>query len=383
MTKEVSTLSEFIEWTEQFSDGEYLFRGVSKATYKIEAAAYRRLPKAERNKPNQLLAVNQEMIEKARLLGHDEKDGRELSDLELLAELQHFGAATCLIDFSRNALVALWFACQQSSSGEASGKICAVRSDDPALFKKVNLSLVKKDINHFFKTNEKDAYSLYQWEPKHQNNRIIAQQSIFIFGGAEIKAEAECVIVKNNKQVILTSLDKVSGITEASIYPDFDGFARQHAHSKHYAEPDVQDYLRRGIEADKQGNSADAITHYTKAISLKPDNPTLAETYYNLGDVYFTKEKHDLAIKEYSNAIEVKPDFAEAYHSRGNAYRHQNDYKNALEDYDAAIRLKPDFSRAYYDRAIAYDNEGDYEDALEDYDAAIRLKPDFSRAYYD
>ena len=46
--------------------------------------------------------------------GYDEKNGRKLSHLEMLAELQHYGAATCLMDFSYSAQIALWFACQQS-----------------------------------------------------------------------------------------------------------------------------------------------------------------------------------------------------------------------------------------------------------------------------
>ena len=46
------------------------------------------------------------MIEDARLQGLDEKDGRELEDLEIFAELQHHGAATCLIDFTYSAQVA-------------------------------------------------------------------------------------------------------------------------------------------------------------------------------------------------------------------------------------------------------------------------------------
>jgi hypothetical protein len=37
---------------------------------------------------------------------HKEK----LNDLELLLELQHYGAATGLVDFSRDFLIALWFA---------------------------------------------------------------------------------------------------------------------------------------------------------------------------------------------------------------------------------------------------------------------------------
>ena len=37
------------------------------------------------------------------------------SPLQLLARLQHFGAATGLLDFSYSPLVALWFACEDPS----------------------------------------------------------------------------------------------------------------------------------------------------------------------------------------------------------------------------------------------------------------------------
>ena len=142
ISKRVKTLSGFMKWVEQFNDGQYLFRGVSKDTHKMEASAYRRLPETDRNNPSKLLKINQALIDKARLLGHDQKDGHRLSDLELLAELQHFGAATCLIDFTRNAQIALWFACQQSSTGEANGKVFAVRANDPVRFKTVTPKLV-------------------------------------------------------------------------------------------------------------------------------------------------------------------------------------------------------------------------------------------------
>ena len=88
-SRRVKTLSSFIKWAAQFNDGQYLFRGVSKDSYKIEASACRRLPEEERSNPDRLLRINQELIEKARLLGHDQQSGQRLSDLELLAELQH------------------------------------------------------------------------------------------------------------------------------------------------------------------------------------------------------------------------------------------------------------------------------------------------------
>ena len=62
-SRRVKTLNSFIKWAAQFNDGQYLFRGVSKDSYKIEASAYRRLPETERNNPDRLLRINQELKE--------------------------------------------------------------------------------------------------------------------------------------------------------------------------------------------------------------------------------------------------------------------------------------------------------------------------------
>ena len=57
-----------------------------------------------------------------------------------------------------------------------------------------------------------------------------------------------CVIIQSSKQEILKSLSQLSDITEASIFPDFDGFARLHAHNKPYIEPDARDHLLNAKE---------------------------------------------------------------------------------------------------------------------------------------
>ena len=380
----VRTLNEFVKWAEQFQDGQYLFRGVSKHTHSLEASAYRRLPENERNQPQELRKINRELIERARLLGHDYQNGQPRSDLELLAELQHFGAATCLIDFTRNALVALWFACQHSSSGEDNGKVFAVRVDDIARFKTINpQQLTKGEIDDFFEIDENGKYPLYQWQPKHQNNRIIAQQSVFIFGGAQIDVAAECIPLKSNKRDILTALDKLAGITEVSLFPDFDGFARVYAQDRRHVKPDPDAYLQRAIETHQEGRWDDAIVYYDELVRLEPDNLTLASAYEGIGFAYISKGRLDLAIANFTEAIEQSPNNAEAYSVRGFAYRLKEEFDNAIKDYDEAIRLKPDFSEAYYNRGIIYDQKGEVNNAIKDYDEAIRLKPDFPEAYYN
>lgn len=250
-----------MRWTSQFEAGQHLFRGVSNHTYKIEASAYRRLSPDEDKSPVQLLKVNRDLIDKARLLGHDQKNGQRLSDLELLAQLQHYGAATCLIDFTRNALVALWMACQHRTKRKVTnGKVFVVRSDSLAKITTItSQSQAEENIDSFFEERDR-GYFLYQWQPKYQNNRIIAQQSVFIFGGAEVEVEAECVILKSGKEDLLKSLSKVSGITEASIYPDFDGFARLHAWDKPYSAPDAQDNVQRGVRTIQDAKLDDTVS---------------------------------------------------------------------------------------------------------------------------
>ena len=413
----IETLSEFIEWAAQFYDGQYLFRGVSNDSYEIQASACRRLPEAQRNNPARLLRLNQDLIEKAKSRGHNQKDGQQLYDLELLAELQHYGAATCLIDFTRNALVALWFACQQSSKGnQKNGKVFAVRSDDPARFKTVTPDLMEEKIDNFFKPDQQGKYSLYQWEPKYQNNRIIAQHSVFVFGGAQFETEAECVIMLSSKQAILESLNQLSDITEASMYPDFDGFARLHAHDKPYIEPNAKGYLLRGIQAHQRGDRDDAIAYYTEVIELNPSDTTaVAESYnnrgaayakrsdyaraiedfskaislnlygggvyYNRGIAYADKGDFERAIKDLSKAIVLDSDNAEAYNSRGAAYGEKGNYERTISDCTRAIELNPNYVEAYSNRGAAYNSQGDYQRAIKDCTRAIELNPNYAEAY--
>ena len=448
----VKTLIGFLRWAKQFNDGQYLFRGVPKKSYKIEAGACRRLPKADRYNPAKLLKINQELIDKARLLGHDQLSGEQLSDLALLVELQHFRAATCLIDFTRNALVALWFACEQISTKESEnkveetdGKVYAVRIDNPARFRTITSELLEKKIDYFFVEDENGRYPLYQWQPKLQNNRIIAQQSVFIFGGAKIEVADECIISQGGKQDLLKALDKLVGLTDATIYPDSDGFAQLHVQNNPDFEPDPQGYLQRGIEAHQKGEREEAITYYTTVISPPPDdaaqpsdndilswahhhrgtaymsedpsesavdlaiedfteaiqlkekliesvteNPArvrrlkkeLARAYVSRGTArYWKKDESDNAITDYTNAIELDPEYADAYNYRGISHLSNGDVDNAIADYTEAISLDQEFAEAYKDRATAHFGNSDFDNAITDYTKAIQLDPDDTNIY--
>ena len=95
-------------------EGEFWYRGQWDASWPLQSGATQRIA-GKKSKPEELISYHEDLLEEARLIegGNLGRNGRELWDLELLARLQHYGAATCLLDMTSNFNIALWFACQQ------------------------------------------------------------------------------------------------------------------------------------------------------------------------------------------------------------------------------------------------------------------------------
>ena len=369
----IETLDQFMEWARQFERGEYVFRGVPNEAYGIQASAYRRPDENDRSF-EKFLHINKDLIREAKLRGYHQKDGRELKALEILADLQHFGAATYLIDFSHSAQVALFFACQQPK--ELNGKVFSVRNQPPR-FKEIILEMLEKDIDDFLKDGEESQ--LYHWQPRQQNHRIIAQQSIFLFGSYEFDPDGECVIAGDSKENILKELQKVSGITEDRLFPDFEGFARMRGGNAPYTELTPSEYKNRGSLAYERGDYKDAITDYDIAIDK---DPNYAEAYYLRGFARKSLKQREESIVDFDDAIRLNPNRAEAYYERGLAKGSLERYEEAVVDFNSAIRLNPDYTNAYLLRGRVRYSLEQYEEAVVDFNSAIRLDSKFTEAYY-
>ncbi|MCY4568973.1 MAG: tetratricopeptide repeat protein [Candidatus Poribacteria bacterium] len=395
ITYYVKTLNEFMKWAAQFDSGEdskqYLFRGVSSADYKIDASAYRRIKKGRDNDEEQegdfekFLQINKDLIRDARFRGHDQKKGRKLEDLEVLAEFQHYGAATFLMDFTYNALIALWFACKKSSENVPKyGKVVAVPPNDPKFigrageFSVITLESLEKKIDQLSLDNKR----LYQWQPRQQQNeRIIAQQSIFLFGVLEIEInpDEECLIDKSSKEEIRESLQRIYGITPDMLFPDFDGFARQYSQDVPYTQLSTTQYYQRAYEAHQRGEYKEAIDDYDMAIRLDPND---SETYHQRGLAKFQLDQHEEAIVDFDMALDRNPDNAEVYYDRGLAkYQLERD-EEAIVDFDTALDRNPDNAEVYSWRAIAKFQLTELEEAIADFDMAINLQPNYANDYY-
>ena len=183
MSKPIKSVEEFIAWTKQLKGRLLVYRGLADATWEVSASAYRRIKISPEETPPTSVFQNymKRLLDNASLRGFREQQGRSHTDLELLAELQHHGAATCLIDFTTNALIALWFACQEKS--EQAGKVVAMTTDNTERYSIVSYRDLEKPIEEFLYKDNK----LWKWTPSHLSHRIVAQQSVFVFGEGKIE----------------------------------------------------------------------------------------------------------------------------------------------------------------------------------------------------
>jgi len=121
-----------------------------------------------------------------------------------------------------------------------------------------------------------------------------------------------------------------------------------------------------------------AIAEYTKAIET---NPNYAPSYNNRGIIYRKLKQWDLALNDYNKAIELNPNYAKVYNNRGNVYKDLNQFDLALANFDRAIEIKPNYSIAYSNRGIVHRKLKQWDLALADYNKAIAINPNYTKAY--
>lgn len=75
---------------------------------------------------------------------------------------------------------------------------------------------------------------------------------------------------------------------------------------------------------------------------MENKNQKLAEKYFNSGLANSKIGEIELAIEDYTQAIELKPEYAEAYYNRGGAWLRLGEWEKARSDLEIARKLKMD-----------------------------------------
>ena len=422
--RKVKTVKEFFDWVEGLSGQLLLYRGLADVTWDVEAAACRRI----KNSKDDLKSYTTQLLDTARMRGFRTHEGRTLFELELLARLQHLGAATCLIDFTRSPWVALWFACQPS---EQDGKVVVLgtiktNATTPGMSASanpwegvgtINSDLLEREVERLLNDEV-----LWKWEPSPLESRVLTQQSTFVFGQETIDEQhyEEVHISSSKKDGICDALSQKLGINEERLFSDFAGFALANAHDKpyKYEKPYVHKkprahgaprayYIPRAYRKSEKEYSADDHFALAESSSLRGDyekamqhcdkaigkNPKHVEAHHLRGWCNYFMEKWQEGIDDLSRAIEIDATHMQSFMLRGQIYASGlKKPQKAVDDYTAVIDFlstskrgvpRRELPAAYRRRGWMYANLEEHQTAIADFTSALEIRPHWTHVYYE
>ena len=398
-------LARYMSWVMPLrAKGRHAFRGQADAKWGVTSSAYRRLkkemPEILNIAESMFPAYLAERINEARMR-FSEHGGKQ--PLEVMAQLQHYGAATGLIDFTESALAALWFTCKDEQ--DKPGRVFTVCLDNHKKIEEIKTrERIGGELYKFFPIEMSDK--LWAWRPGDGNSRMVTQQSLFLFGRPEIGedffSKSPFAVAADEKKPLMEILESM-GVSETFMFSDFAGFALANAHDKDYSlrnnyslrnmriydekigDPQTPaEKKEKGPLYFKRGNLnhvfklyQEAVEDYTCVIDVAPN----ASAHFNRGVALTHLGRHKEALADFTHAIEFNPQHAAAYVGHGRGLMHLGCYKEALADYTRAIKLDPQYAMAYDGRGNILDVLGRHEKALVDFTRAIELDPQYAPAY--
>jgi hypothetical protein len=213
----------------------HYWRGSADASWSLDSTIVRRISGMSHQKrganEKDVQFWETDLLSRARHKGFDVRGGVRLGDFELLALLRHHGAATRLVDFSRNAAVALWFAC--STLPDVEGELLGVSTNQVSGWSEGE----QIDGDYQAVTAAVSAAdSIWSWEPTGVSSRISAQHSQFLFGKVApqpygsmwLPPRDDLVLVDLTpalKVEVTRFLSSVMDIRYLTMFPDVGGFA--------------------------------------------------------------------------------------------------------------------------------------------------------------
>jgi len=129
-------------------------------------------------------------------------------------------------------------------------------------------------------------------------------------------------------------------------------------------------------EQFRGGDMKLAIYYCSRAIqSGELETGDMVVALLNRGVAYKNSGNMEMAIIDYTSALEMAPDDALLYSNRANAYRELGKTAEALQDINRAIELNSDNPAAFYVRGLLFETVSDYESARRDFLRAQELDP--------
>ncbi len=133
-----------------------------------------------------------------------------------------------------------------------------------------------------------------------------------------------------------------------------------------------------GIALEKLGKDTDALREYEQAIRLRPG---YYEVYNSRGWLRYVSGKYEEALKDFNRALLLYPDYGNALINKGILLEKMDKPEEAFRLYEKAVELAPASGLAHNNRGWAYLKQKKFDAAIEDFTHAIKLDAGLDVAY--
>ena len=120
----------------------------------------------------------------------------------------------------------------------------------------------------------------------------------------------------------------------------------------------------------------EAIKDYNNALLLKPNN---IKVYIERALAYMNNEMYDKAIIDYNFIIKQGFHEKNFFYNRGFAYMHIKKFDLAIDDFKNCINIDPNFANAYYDCGFVYLQKGLIKEAKKSLLQAKKINPEYKQ----
>lgn len=149
------------------------------------------------------------------------------------------------------------------------------------------------------------------------------------------------------------------------------------AFSQESIKPEALEHKTKGLVLDRAGNFEGALREYTEAIRLQPD---YALAFFDRGVVYGEIGKSEAAIADYRRAIALDATKYEYQYNLGTELRKLRRFDDAISALQAAKVLDPGNLQIRQNLGATYCNVARHKEAVTEFEELLAMDPDWNMA---
>ena len=128
--------------------------------------------------------------------------------------------------------------------------------------------------------------------------------------------------------------------------------------------------------AEKPGPSVETATRIFELEKQAAQDPKNAETWFQLGNLYFDTDNFQKAIDAYQKSLALKPDNADVWTDMGVMYRRSGNPAEAIKAFDKAIAIDPGHEVSRFNKGIVLMHDmNDIAGAVQAWEELIAVNP--------